>query len=136
VSYLLDTCTVSEGARPDMNAGVRQWLVMTPIELQCVSVLSFAEIEFGILKLSPGRRRSNLESWVEGTVKPFFGSRVLAFDEAAAHAWAKLRIRDINAPIVDGQIAATAIAGNLTLVTRNVRDFRFEGLRVLNPWTE
>ena len=119
-----------------MNAGVRQWLAATPVELQFVSVLSFAEVEYGILRLPPGRRRSNLESWVENNLKPFFGPRVLAFDEAAAHTWARLRIRDVNAPIVDGQIAATAIAGNLTLVTRNVRDFRFEGLRVLNPWNE
>ena len=53
---------------------------------------------------------------------------------AAASAWALLRSRHLNAPLVDSQIAATALTHGLTLVTRNIRDFAFDGLAVFNPW--
>lgn len=59
---------------------------------------------------------------------------MLAFDLKVASHWAGLRALHPNAKTVDSQIAATAIAYGFTLVTRNVRDFAFQGLSVLNPW--
>jgi predicted nucleic acid-binding protein len=137
VSYLLDTCVLSQGAKTDRNdEGLLTWLKTTPIELQHISVLSLAEIEFGILRMPTGKRRENLHEWFESGLKASFAERLLPFDEAAASIWAFLRSNHLNAPLVDGQIAATAIAHNLTLVTRNVRDFAFAGLAVFNPWSK
>jgi predicted nucleic acid-binding protein len=61
---------------------------------------------------------------------------MLAFDLVAASRWAGIRSAHPNAKTIDSQIAATAIAHGFTLVTRNVKDFAFQGLTVLNPWTK
>src|SRR5258706_11623790 len=128
MSYLLDTCFLSQGARNHGDQGLQSWLDASPIESQHVSVLSFAEIEFGILRLPLGQRRIRLEEWfLYGLKRPFAG-RILVFDESAASIWAGLRVRDPNCRFADAQIAATALAHGLTLVTRNVRDFVFPGL--------
>jgi hypothetical protein len=136
VSYLFDTCVVSDSGKVPIDRGLENWLANTPPELKHLSVLSLAEIEFGILRMPGGQRRARLERWLQNETKPFFADRLLAFDADAADAWAHLRNRYPNAPYLDGQIAATALAHGLTLVTRNVRDFAFAGLPVFNPWTK
>jgi predicted nucleic acid-binding protein len=108
----------------------------TPIELQYVSVVSLAEIEFGILRLPMGQRRTRLEEWFVHALKLPFAGRILSFDESAASIWAGLRASDPNCRFADSQIAATALGRGLTLVTRNVRDFPFPGLAVFNPWSK
>ena len=136
MSYLFDTCVVSDSGKTPIDRGLENWLASTPPELKHLSVLSLAEIEFGILRMPGGQRRTRLEHWLENETKPFFADRLLAFDVAAADAWARLRHRYPSAPYIDSQIAATALAYGLTLVTRNVRDFAFAGLPVFNPWAK
>jgi len=135
VSYLFDTCVVSDSAKTPIDPGLESWLMHTPPDLKYLSVLSLAEIEFGILRMPAGQRRSRLEQWLPQT-KRFFAERLLSFDAAAASEWARLRDRYPNAPYIDGQIAAMAMTRGLTLVTRDVRDFRFAGLPVFNPWSK
>ena len=113
-----------------------RWLGDPAIELQHISVLSLAEIEFGILRMPHGRRRQQVQTWFENELKLSFRGRVLPFEESVASAWALLRSRHLNAPLVDSQIAATALTHGLTLVTRNTRDFAFAGLAVFNPWAK
>jgi|WetSurMetagenome_2_1015567.scaffolds.fasta_scaffold458315_2 toxin FitB len=132
--YLVDTCVLSEGAEREINPSVEAWFVSVLEEERFVSVISLAEIHYGILRLSRGHRRTELAIWYEDTLRPSLGTRVVAFGEVEAVIWASLRARYPNAHHSDAQIAATAIAHNLTLVTRNVKDFAFEGLSVVNPW--
>jgi predicted nucleic acid-binding protein len=136
MSYLLDTCVLSQGAKAEGDEGLQTWLHATPTDIQYISVLSLAEIEFGILRMPHGKRRQNVHDWFEKGLKELFAGRVLPFGEATASAWAHLRSGHVSAPFIDGQIAATAFAHGLTLVTRNVRDFRFPGLAVFNPWSK
>jgi predicted nucleic acid-binding protein len=136
MSYLFDTCVVSESAKSPMDTGLENWLARTAADLQYLSVVSLAEVEFGILRMPTGQRRTKLEQWLENQLKPFFGGRMLPFDVAAASEWARLRNRHINAPSIDGQIAATALVHGLTIVTRNIRDFQFPGVAVFNPWSK
>ena len=136
MTYLLDTCVVSEGSRPAGNAGLKLWLSKKPIDRQYLSVFTVAEIEFGILRLPSGDRRNRLEQWLKQQLDQDFPGRVLDFDRRAASAWAILRNRNANPPTVDSQIAAIAVAHDLTVVTRNVRDFAFPGLAVFNPWSK
>jgi predicted nucleic acid-binding protein len=136
VSFLLDTCVLSESTKADPNDGVLRWLDHTAENLKYMSVLSLAEIKFGILCSPSGQRRTKLELWYENVLRPSAAERVLPFDEATALKWAKIKAQHRNAPVLDAQIAATALTHGLTLVTRNTRNFAFAGLAVFNPWAK
>jgi predicted nucleic acid-binding protein len=136
--FLLDTNCVSEGAsiRPDVD--VKAWLVGTDDTTMFLSVLTLGEIRKGIESLALGRRRNQLEQWLELDLRIRFGSRVLPVTEAIADRWGRLdtqvRKQGRIIPAIDGLLAATALEHNLTLVTRNTRDFAHTHISVLNPW--
>ena len=134
MSYLLDTCIISELVKPGPDPRVVDWLMQTPEESKFVSVVSLAEIRFGIMCAPAGRKRDRLEVWFDVELRPSLADRVVQFSESVAMRWAVLRTERRNAPILDSQIAASALEHSLTLVTRNVRDFAFVGLNVFNPW--
>jgi hypothetical protein len=134
VSFLLDTCVLSEITRPSPDANVVGWLGATPEESKFASVISLGEIAYGIRR-GPAARRNKLQTWYRDVLRPALADRVLPFDEEVSIKWSELRADAAKLPpVLDSQIAATALARGLTLVTRNVKDFRFEGLAVFNPW--
>lgn len=133
--YLLDTNVISETvrARPDDN--VMRWLDGLPPEQLFVSVLSLGEIRKGALLVQDTGRRSRLLEWLENDLAQWFDNRVLPVDAQVAALWAALLAEANNPlPAIDSLLAATAKAANLTLVTRNVRDFERMQVNVLNPW--
>ena len=134
MKYLPDTCALSDGTKNPPNANLLSWLRSLPEEDRFVSVLSLAEVVYGILRLPRGKRRTFLADWFDQRLKPFYEGRILSFGDREAMVWAHLRSLHPSAPPVDSQIAATALSHNLTLVTRNVKDFAFEGLSVVDPW--
>jgi predicted nucleic acid-binding protein len=135
VSFLLDTCVLSETTKAAPDEGVVHWLSETPDSQKFISVVSLAEIRFGILS-SPAQRRVKLESWYENEFWPYVSERLHVFGGDAALRWAEVRAFRRDAPVLDCQIAATALVHGLTLVTRNVKDFRYPGLAVFNPWSK
>ena len=137
--FLLDTNVLSEFKRrgaPDPY--VSAWLRSTDPDLLWVSVFSFGEIRKGIERLAPGRRRNELEKWLERDLARWFEGRLLPVTKDITNAWGILSARalDRGAPLpsIDGVIAATALERDLILVTRNVKDFAGLGLSLLNPW--
>jgi toxin FitB len=136
MAYLLDTCVLSEGAKAAFNPSVAAWFKQTDDDLRFASVISLAEVQYGIFRLPLGRRRTHLGIWYENELLPLVEGCTIGFNEAEAMEWALLRSIYPNTRTIDAQIAATAITNDLTLITRNVKDFAFEGLSIVNPWGE
>ncbi len=136
--FLLDTNCISELVRATPEPRVVAWMESTNEDLLYLSVLTLGEIRKGLAALSQGSRRAHLESWIQMDLPVRFGNRILPIDEAVADRWgllaAQARSRGTPLPIVDGLLAATAIHFNLTVVSRNVRDFANAQVPVLNPW--
>ncbi len=103
-----------------------------------MSVITLAEIQKGIELLAEGKRRAQLEQWLKQDLEAWFSSRILLVDRQVADRWAALVAQGARAgrplPTVDSLIAATALANDLTIVTRNTRDFEGIGTSTLNPW--
>ena len=100
--------------------------------------LSFGEIRRGIERLAPGKRRTELEAWLDNDLEQWFEDRVLQVTKAIAQRWGVLSARALDRgtplPNIDGLIAATAIEHALMLVTRNVKNFPGLGITIFNPW--
>jgi predicted nucleic acid-binding protein len=136
--FLLDTNVLSEFARvrpPDSRVDL--WLKARPDDLLYASVLTFAEIRRGIELLPTGKRRSQLEEWLDD-LDTSFSERLLPVTKAVGDRWAVLsaqaKRRGTTVALFDGIIAATALEHDLTIATRNVRDFSDLGVRLVNPW--
>lgn len=138
MSWLLDTCVLSEYARRAPDPKVIEWLDAQDEDSLHLSVITLGEIEKGILKLraTDPRRSHKLTSWL-GKLEQRFAGRILALDTATLRAWAQLAANAELAgrplPVMDALMMATAQCHGLTIVTRNVRDFLPYPL-VFNPW--
>ena len=138
MKYLLDTMVLSEPAKPKPNAGVVGWLrAQVPWDL-AVSVLTFGEIRRGVDRMTDGRRKTELQSWLTTALRDQFADRVLAVDLDVALAWGSLTTESerLGRPlhVVDGLLLATAQVHGLTVVTRNVNDFSERGVPLYNPY--
>jgi len=138
VSLLLDTNVLSEVQRPAPSAKVLAWLDTIDEDRAFISVASIAELRRGVALLEDGRRRTALAAWLAHDLPERFAGRVLPIDHAVAECWGDLmaqsRSSGVALSVMDGFFAATALVNNLTLVTRNVKDFVAFGVLLLNPW--
>jgi toxin FitB len=135
---LVDTNVVSETMRRSPEVKVVAWLNSQASETLHLSAISLAELMLGIAVMPNGRRKTELGLALGERALGLFAERVLAFDEAAASAYASVisRARASGRPIsmADGQIAAIAITHGLTVATRDTAPFEAAGLPVINPW--
>ena len=136
---LLDTNIVSEMIKPTGDANVRRWMdsyaeldffIATPI---------IAELRFGLALLPDGRKKDALSKACDAIEDEIFAGRILAFDQRAAHDFARLRARRkmLGKPlaVMDAMVASIASAHAMTLATRNAADFADLDLAVINPFT-
>lgn len=138
MAFLLDTNVVSELVKAEPEARVIEWLESRTAADLYLAAQTLGELVRGARKLKDKGRRAILEKWIEQDLEVQFHGRVLPFDGRAAVVWGRLMgdgdRRGRTPALADAQIAAVAIFHDLTLATRNVRDFaRFE-MRLLNPW--
>jgi len=140
MSFLLDTNVVSDWMKPHPNPGLIAWLEGVDEDRVFLSVVTLAELRYGIERLAVGKKRKRLEDWLQHELPLRFEGRILSIDSAVADACGKLvaRRETLGRPIeaMDAFIAATAEVNRLTLVTRNESDFDQTVHSILNPWTE
>jgi toxin FitB len=132
--YLLDTNVVSELRKSRPHGALLAWLSEvsdTDIHLSAVTI---GELQAGIemTREQDAAKAAEIEAWLEQVAQAF---NILPMDAAAFRAWARLTHRRSDDLIEDAMIAATATVHNLTVVTRNVRDFDRLGVRTLNPFS-
>ncbi|MDA8158599.1 MAG: type II toxin-antitoxin system VapC family toxin [Deltaproteobacteria bacterium] len=138
MAYLLDTCVISEIAKPKPNKDVILWLTENDEDNFYLSVLTFGELYKGVSKLRDSKKKELLYDWVENELKNRFKNKILDIDFVIAEIWGniegKAESNGIVLPSIDALIASTGIAYDLTVVTRNTSDMERTGVKLLNPW--
>ena len=135
MSYLLDTNVLSELRSKRAAPGVVAWAIARPPQSMYLSVLTLGEIRKGIERATDATFRQTLTDWLEVELPKRFVGRILPFDVEVADRWGRvLASAGRTLQVVDGQLAATALQHDLTLVTRNVADFAGLNVPLVNPW--
>ncbi len=136
--YLLDTNVVSELRKVGDNkadANVVRWVLSVDAASIYLSVVTIMELEIGILRIERRDQRQGamLRVWFENHVLPEFADRTLSIDATVARRCARLHVPDPRSER-DALIAAAALSYGMTVVTRNLSDFRTWGVQLINPW--
>ena len=136
--YLLDTCLISELQKAHPSKAVCAWLAEQNEEDLYLSVLTFGEIQKGISQLPDGRKKVRLQSWLDRDLRDRFRGRIAPVTESVALAWGRVSAEALRRgrpiPVVDALIAATGIAIDATVVTRDATGIRATGARTVSPW--
>jgi len=137
LSYLIDTNVLSELRRKVPDPGVVEWFSRRPATTLHVSVLTLGEIRKGIEGIGDEARRQAMVDWLETDLHAFFTGRILPIDSAVADRWGRLvAAAGRPLPAVDSLLAATALANDLVLVSRNIKDFAGMPVQLFNPWVD
>jgi predicted nucleic acid-binding protein len=134
VGYLLDTNVVSELRKSSPDSNVEAWYDSVPGSELFLSVLTIGEIRMGVerARRKDPVRADSLENWLT-RLETAYGDHVVPVDTAVADTWARLSVPH-PLPVIDGLLAATAYDRGWVFVTRNAKDVRRSGVRVLNPF--
>jgi predicted nucleic acid-binding protein len=140
VSWLLDTCVLSELVKPKPDAGLIAWIESSDEARLYISALTLGELAKGIARLPTGAKRNRVQAWLDRDLAERFSGRVLPIDQAVALRWGRLQAQAEKhgrpMPVVDGLIASTAVLHDLAIVTRNGDDMAQSGAVILDPWKE
>ena len=133
--FLLDTNIVSESRKPKPHGGVMAWLDAQESNALFISAMTIGELQRGveIKREQDETKAAQIESWLEQIIN---SGQLLPLDAAVCREWARLMHGKSDTLADDAFIAATARVNGLTVVTRNVRDFKALGVATLNPFVK
>jgi predicted nucleic acid-binding protein len=135
VKYLVDANVLGEPTKPRPDPAVVDWLRTHEPEL-VVNPIVLGELEYGILLLQSGRRRSRLAKWFSEGIQNI---RTLELNATTAAVWARLlaelRHKGREMPVKDSLIAASARQHRLIVATRNVAHYQNASVKVVNPFS-
>lgn len=135
--FLLDTNVISELRRPRPSDSVVRWFADQEISRVFLSAVTVGEINRGIERLSGGKTKAHLQTWLEELLLKFSG-RIFPVTDQTFSLWGKMYAvaerKGRTKPILDLLLEATAVEHDLVLVSRNVKNFQESVVTVLNPW--
>ena len=138
MSFLLDTCVVSEFTKVKPDSKVIDWLRGSPQDQLFISSITLGELSRGIALLDDGTKKSDLEKWITFDIINRFNGKIIELDAEIMLGWGKLsgvmERLGMKMAVMDSLIAACAIAHDLTLVTNNTDDFINSHVKIMNPW--
>ncbi len=131
--YLLDTNVISEIRRIKPHGAVISWIEAIPDSELFISAVSVGEIQLGIEKTREQdiAKAKTISNWLDQVIGLY---SVLPMDANVFKVWGQLMHRESDTVIEDAMIAATALTHHLTVVTRNVKDFKRFNVNILNPF--
>lgn len=131
--YLLDTNVISETVKPRPHGGLMSWLASVPPSAVYLSSVTIAELQRGAerTRVADLAKAYRLDAWIDALVA---SHRWLPFDIEAAREWARILPKRTDPNVEDAMIAATARVHRLTVVTRNLKDFKRFDVPVFNPF--
>jgi len=139
LKYLLDTCLISELIKKTPEPSILSWISSMEEHHLYISVLTLGEIQKGISRLVSSKRKHSLQSWLNEDLRNRFENRVLEITPEIALVWGEIQGKAENEgaplPVIDALLAATALIHEMTIVTRNQKDMRRSGVKILNPWS-
>ena len=137
MTYLLDTCVVSERMKASPDRNVLEWLSSVDEDSLYLSAVTIGEIRKGIALLGDTKRAVQLSELLN-LIESEYSDRILSYNISVAETWgetvADAERHGFQRSVLDSLIAATAKTDNMVLVTRNVSDMEHMGVAILNPW--
>ena len=137
--YSLDTCVVSETRQKKPNRKVIEWLSRQDANTLFVSAVTIGEIKNGICALGPTKKAKELANWL-AELESEYASRILSVNVTVTECWGEMLASAARIgkprPAIDALIAATAKVDNLVLVTRNVDDMKYMGVKIYDPFVD
>ncbi len=139
MNFLLDTCIISEPKQKRPSEKVLEWLDAQDESKLYLSVMTIGEIKKGITRLESGKKKANLEKWLE-QLRIRFSRRIMPLSEKTFLVWGKMygefERKGIVRPAFDSLLEATALEHDMIFVTRNVKNFHDSQVTILNPWAD
>jgi predicted nucleic acid-binding protein len=135
--WLIDTNVVSELRRPVLDKAVELWIDGQPRTSLYLSVVTLMEVRFGA-ETATAAKRLQLETWIEHTLRPWYGGRIVESGEDVWLEWRRMQDRGRKRGHVFAQpdlvIAAQAKVHELCVVSRDTTHHIAASVAVFNPW--